>query len=235
MKKSGRSHWLILGLAVAVGACARTHPTTTVSTSAGEVGLMDGTDGMWMDGVGSYWMDTSGTLRRGGRMGSPIGLTAREVSIMTERNMLAHIRADDSLEVVMSRLGLNSATNSAVRDFAQDMISDHTAHSEKETKLAQQTGIAAVTWIPDTTDEVITQRMMTHLSRTTEGPSFDRQFMAAEVMMHEHMLHDLKLFQAQSTGHPLDFVDRAIPEVERHLKAAKLVQKSLGPIDKSKP
>src|SRR6185312_12833674 len=45
MRKSRRSHWLILGLAVAVGACARTHPSTVVSTSAGDVGLTDGADG----------------------------------------------------------------------------------------------------------------------------------------------------------------------------------------------
>jgi predicted outer membrane protein len=227
MKKSGRSHWLILGLAVAVGACARTHPNTAVNTSAGEVGLMDGTGGMWMDGVGSIWIDTTGMLRRGGRMGSPLGLSAGEVAMMNDRNMLAHIRADDSLEVVLGRLGMSSATNSAVRDFAQQMISDHMTHEQQETKLGAQTGIAAVTWRPDSTDQIVLTRVMTHLSRTPAGPNFDRQFMAAEVMMHEHTLHDLTLFQQATTGHPLDFVDHSMTTVKRHLKDAKMVLKSL--------
>jgi predicted outer membrane protein len=198
-----------------------------VSTSAGDVGLTDGADGMWMDGVGNIWMDTTGMLRRGGRMGSSLGLSASDVAMMNERNMLAHIRADDSLEVVLGRLGVASATNSAVRDFAQQMVGDHMTHEAQETKLAAQTGIAAVTWRPDTTDQMVLTRVMTHLSRSAAGPAFDRQYMAAQVMMHEHMLHDLALFQNQSTGHPLGFVDRTIVTTRRHLKDAKLVQEAI--------
>jgi predicted outer membrane protein len=129
---------------------------------------------------------------------------------------------------VLGRLGMASATNTAVRNFAQEMIGDHTTHEKQETKLAAQTGIAAVTWRPDTTDQVVMTRMMTHLSRMQAGPDFDRQFMAAEVMMHEHTVHDLSLFQQQTSGHPLQFVDNSMITVKRHLKEAKLVQKSIA-------
>jgi putative membrane protein len=235
MKMSGRSQWLLLGLAVAVGACARTQPTTTVSTAAGDVGLMDGTDGMWMDGVGGVWMDTAGVLRVGGRTGAYMGLRPAEVARMNNSNILAHVRTSDSLEVVLSRLGMTSASNTAVRNFAQDMIADHTDHMTKETKLAQQTGVAAVTFRPDTTDQLMATRVMNRLSRTAAGPNFDRQFMAAEVMMHRHMLHELSLMQAQVTTPAKEYVDAAAPVVERHLKAALLVQSSLGPVKRMKP
>jgi predicted outer membrane protein len=222
----------MIGLAVVVAGCARNHPTTTVNSASGEVGQMDGSDGVWVDAVGGIWMDPSGLVRMGGRDGLVMGLQPRDIGTINNENIVAHIRGGDSLEVVLSQLGLNSATNSTVRDFAQEMISDHTAHREKETKLSVQTGMPPVMAPGDTEDVDMTARIMSRLSNTPAGPAFDRQFMTAEVLMHRHMLRDLTTFQPYASGATQDFVTSTVSVVQRHLKEGENIQKSLGP-DKS--
>lgn len=227
MKINGRSHWLMAGLVVAVAACSHTKPDTTVSTASGEVGLVDADGGTWVDGVGGMWIDPMGVVRYGGRTGRELGLLASEVRLMNDEHIVGHIRAADSLEIVLSQLGMNGATNTAVRNFAQEMISEHQIHEAKETKLSAQTGVAAVTAIPDSADAMMAQDVMNRLSRTQAGPSFDRQFMSAEVMMHRHMLHDLQVMEPQATGATKTFLSESIPVVQRHLKEALDVQKSI--------
>jgi len=226
--------------AVLVTACNQPPATTTstptnasmgtsagsmTGTSAGELAL-NTPDGMWMDSVGGTWMDTTGAMWMGGRDGMPMGL--QSVDNMSDANVVAHLGAGDSLEVVFSQAGANSAQNSAVRAFAQRMVNEHSAHLQMGKQKAMQGGITPVPSPADTADAAMATQMMNRLSNQSGNAMYDRQFMRDEVMMHQHMLHDLQAAQPRTTGAARELVDQTIPVVTQHLKDAQALWKQVG-------
>jgi putative membrane protein len=220
-----------IGVVAAAVACATHSPATTVSrtttTSSGDVALND-PNGMWMDSAGGTWMDTSGAAWTGGRNGMRLGLQPSDVRAMTDANIVAHLAAGDSLEVALSQLGVQRAQSQAVRDFAQRMVTEHSAHLQMGRQTAAQGGITPTPAPTDTGDAAMASRMMSRLSSTPAGPTFDRQLMQAEVMMHTHMLHDLQMLQPQSTGTARQLVDQTIPIVQQHLADARALWQQVG-------
>jgi putative membrane protein len=223
--------WLAIGVAAVAVACASqpavTTTRTTTTTSSGDVAL-SAADGMWADSVGGTWIDTAGATRMGGRRGMAIGLTRADISTMNNANIVAHLNAGDSLEVALSQIGVSRAQDPAVRDFAQRMVTEHSAHLQMSNQLATQNGIAPIPSPADTADAMMATRMINRLSNAPAGPAFDRQLMRAEVVMHQHMLHELNLVRPQATGPALQLIDQTIPVVQQHLSAAQTIWRQVG-------
>jgi putative membrane protein len=218
---------------------------TTTTTSGGDVSMSGG--GLWNDGTrDGMWMDTTGSMRMGGRRGRMMGLQAADISRMNNQNIVAHLATSDSLEVALSQLAVSRAQNSAVRDFAQRMVTEHTAHMQMGKQLAQQNGITPMPLPGDTLDIAMASRMMSRLTNDmsgmagmsnssssssnggTMGNSSDRQIMMAEVAMHRHMLQELTMLQPQATGAARQLVDQTIPVVRQHLTDAQSVWRQVG-------
>jgi putative membrane protein len=220
------THYLAIGGAAVAIACASQPPvTTTTMTSSGDVAM---NAGMWMDDVGGTWMDANGAYRMGGATGTGLGLQAADVTSLNNANIVAHLAAGDSLEVALSQLGVSRAQNQAVRDFAQRMVNEHTAHMQMGMQMAQQGGITPMPSPLDTADARMAMRMTSRLQSMDAGAGFDRQFMRAEVMMHQHMLHELNLVRPQATGVALQLVDHTIPVVQQHLRDAQSLWQQVG-------
>jgi predicted outer membrane protein len=217
---------------------------TTTTTSGGDVSMGGG---LWNDGTSDgMWMDTTGSMRMGGRRGRMMGLQAADISRMNNQNIVAHLATGDSLEVALSQLGVSRAQNSAVRDFAQRMVTEHTAHMQMGNQLAQQNGITPMPMAGDTMDVAMASRMMAHLTNDmsgmsgmsnssssgsnggTMGNSSDRQLMMAEVAMHRHMLQELTMLQPQATGAARQLIEQTIPVVRQHLTDAQGIWRQVG-------
>ncbi|MDB4875017.1 MAG: hypothetical protein JWM41_1463 [Gemmatimonadetes bacterium] len=235
--KNGKIQWLAVGLTAAFAGCARNHPsptistatmtTTTTSTAAGDVGSMSDASGMWIDSVGGTWVDSSGIVRLGGPGGMTVGLRPVDVAQMTNSNIIAHLAIGDTLEVLLSRLGVDRAQNMAVREFAQRMVDAHSAHLHGIIQNAVQNGISPMLAPSDTADIATTRRAIDALTKAPAGPDFDRQLMRAEVAVHEHMLHDLNLMRSQAAGTAQQIVDQTIPVVQQHLSDARNILQQL--------
>jgi len=220
-------HCLIVATAAAAMACA-TQPqpvTTTTTTSSGDVALSPA--GMWMDSVGGTWMDASGAVYRG-RGGMMMGLGPNEIASMSNANIVAHLTMGDSLEIALSQAGAARAQNQAVRDFAQRMVTEHTQHMQMGQQMASQAGISPMPMPADTADAMMATRMMNRLSNVPAGAAYDRQLMRAEVMMHQHMLHELNAVRPQASGAAQQLVDQTIPVVQQHLTDAQAIWKQVG-------
>lgn len=234
MQHSGRSHWLAMGLAVAITACATTQPrsttttTTTTRTASGDVALLDESGGMWVDSTGGLWMDTTGTVWMGGSRGMRTGLLPADIASMNNQNIVAHLAAGDSLEIALSRAGAERAQNPAVRDFAQRMVTEHSAHLQAGLQMAAQAGITPAPAPADTADAAIGARIMSRLAAMPPGPDYDRQLMRAEVMMHRHMLNELTALQPQASGAARQLIDQTIPVVQQHLADARTILRQVG-------
>jgi putative membrane protein len=230
---------LSIAAAAAVTACvSRTGTTTSASgptpsatsgtvttTSGGEVTTEN--TGMWVDSANGWWMDTTGVMRRG-RGGAMMGLRAADFAAMSNRNIVAHLTTADSLEIALSQLGVSRAQSSAVRDFAQRMVTEHTAHTQKGRQLALQDNVTPLMAPNDTLDANLATRVMARLQSMPAGPDFDRRFMGAEVMMHRHLLHELTMLQPPATGAARTLVDETIPVVQQHLTAAETIWQQVG-------
>jgi predicted outer membrane protein len=225
-----------LGAAVAAMACAtqppattvsRTTTTTTTTTSSGDVAL-NAPNGMWMDSVGGTWMDSSGGMWAGGPTGPRLGLDAGALRTMTDANIVAHLAAGDSLEVTLSQLGADRAQNTAARDFASRMVTEHSAHMQMSRQMAVQGGITPAPSPADTADAAMASRAISRLASTPAGPAFDRQLIGAEVMMHQHLLRELETVQPQATGAARQLVDQTIPVVRQHLADARAIWRQVG-------
>jgi putative membrane protein len=232
---------LTIAVAVAVAACVNRSPTTTAATgpspssaggptttttSYGEV-TSDRGRGMWLDSANGWWMDGNGGMRMG-RNGAMMGLQPPDFAAMSNENIVAHLTAGDSLEVALSQLGVSRAQNTAVRDFAQRMVTEHTAHMQAGRQFATQNTLT-LTMVPnDTMDAAMTGRVISRLSSMPAGPDFDRQFIGAEVMMHRHMLHELTMMQGPANGGARQLVDQTIPVVQQHLSDAQSIWRQLG-------
>jgi putative membrane protein len=228
------THLFAIGAVVAAMACATQQPAvttttrTTTTTSSGDVALND-PGGMWMDSVGGTWMDTTGALwAGGGRTGRRTGLQMADLRSMTDANIVAHMTAGDSLEVALSQAGADRAQNQAVRDFARRMVTEHSAHLQSARQTAMQGGITAMASPADTADATLAARMMTRLANMPAGPDYDRRLMQAEVMMHQHMLHELEMVQPQAAGTARQLVDQTIPVVRQHLADAQTIWRQVG-------
>jgi putative membrane protein len=221
-----------IGAAAAAMACATQPPVTTTTrttttTSSGDVALND-PGGMWMDSAGGTWMDTTGALWAGGRTGTRLGFQAADVRTMTDANIVAHMTTGDSLEVALSQAGADRAQNQAVRDFARRMVTEHSAHLQSARQAAAQGGLTVTSSPADTADAAMATRTMTRLANMPAGADYDRRLMQAEVMMHQHMLHELQMVQPQSTGAARQLVDQTIPVVRQHLADARVIWRQVG-------
>jgi putative membrane protein len=225
------TRWLWIGAAAVAAACASRPAVTTASrtttTSGGEVALAE-PGGMWMDSVGGTWMDTTGAARMGGRRGRSVGLQPADVGMMSNANIVAHLAAGDSLEVALSQIGADRAQNSAVRDFARRMVTEHSAHMEMTRQLAAQGNITPVPSPADTADATMAARVINRLSSAPPGPAYDRQLMRAEVMMHQRMLHELTMLRPRASGAALQLIDQTLPVVRQHLADAQTLWRQMG-------
>jgi putative membrane protein len=121
------------------------------------------------------------------------------------------------VEVQLGQLAAKQGSSDAVRQFGQQMVTDHTATNEKLAQLASTKGVT----LPASLDSSA-QEKMTKLQALT-GPAFDQQYLKdAGVSEHEKTV---KLFQKQSTsGKDPDlsaFASATLPTLQTHLSMAR--------------
>jgi putative membrane protein len=120
----------------------------------------------------------------------------------------------DLAEIQMGKLAQEKGASEQVKQFGQRLESDHRAHLEKATPLAQSLGVT-----PPTEPNAHQKTTYDKLS-SLSGPQFDRQF--AKNMVKDHR-KDIKAFQREGrkAGPAADFAKQTLPTLEEHLKLAK--------------
>jgi putative membrane protein len=155
-----------------------------------------------------------------GATGADAALTdANIVALLDEANM-----ADSSAGAVASK----KATNKAVKDFANLMMSEHHALRKQGQQLAKQLN---VTPDPPATNPLapLVESGTTTLESTPKGPKFDRVYIEQEVAVHKAVLDLLDTAQEQAQNEQLKgLIDQAKPVIQKHLDQAEEIQGKLG-------
>ncbi|HEY4304528.1 MAG TPA: DUF4142 domain-containing protein [Gemmatimonadaceae bacterium] len=155
-------------------------------------------------------------------------LSSSEVTMlqrMTDPNILGHLAMGDSVEVVMAELAQTRTKNDDVLNFARDMKIDHATHLEAERSLAKTSGVGIHT--------LANELAVSHMGRMVDsvGPQiselrFDRNYVLAQVEMHQHMLGELQVLQDVAKNDMVrDHVKATIPVVQAHLDRARALAK----------
>ena len=137
---------------------------------------------------------------------------------MQDKDFFAQAAEGSLAEVALGNLALQKAQSEAVKQFAQQMVTDHTQANQELTQLATTKGIT----VPTALSEKM-QREVTELN-AEPAASFDREYMELMVKDHEQ---DVRMFQRQAErGTDADakaFAAKMLPTLQGHLTMARSI------------
>lgn len=142
----------------------------------------------------------------------------------TDANVVDVLTVANQGEVDYSQIGVDKATNPAVKQFAQQMVKDHGAMVDAVKGLATKLNLmpAANDKANDLKEE--NTKDINDLNAKT-GKDFDKEFMEEQVDMHQETLDLLNDLDGRTTNPDLKAaIAEAKPKVQAHLDQAKAVK-----------
>ncbi len=147
--------------------------------------------------------------------------TPGEVSNKT-RTFMEKAATSGKLEVRLGEIAQQKANSQEVKDFGQQMVTDHSQANEKLKSLAQQKGVT----LPDSLTAK-QQQQVDKLSKLS-GQEFDKEYM--DMMVKDHN-KDIKTFEKASQNVPdpavQDFASQTLPTLKDHLQEAKDINQQM--------
>lgn len=135
---------------------------------------------------------------------------------LTATEFVQRAAASDMFEIQTGNMALDKSTMEEVRDFAEQIIADHTASSQELMALAQQKNIATPTTLPQDKQATVTQ-----LNGKT-GVEFDKGFADVQedaheeaVALYQRAVADLEDVQLKT------FAQKILPKLQMHLEHAR--------------
>ncbi|HEY0062893.1 MAG TPA: DUF4142 domain-containing protein [Telluria sp.] len=139
-----------------------------------------------------------------------------------DKKVLMEMGMSNMAEIELARTAQSKSQNEQVKNFAQQMIDDHTRALNDVKQLAQAKGVTLPTEL-DRTHKAKADRMA-----GLSGEAFDRSYME-QAGVAEHKKTHTKLSQAQSRAKDPEvkaLAARILPVVDQHLNSAQQLHKS---------
>ncbi len=127
------------------------------------------------------------------------------------------------MEVSLGRIAQSRGSHSAVKDFGQRMVSDHSSLQQQLTTLASTNGVA---FSPALGEQQ--QQEINRLQRLS-GPEFDRAYVGLMVQSHRNAVTTFQ--NERSVAHSAEvrgFIDRNLVTLQNHLTLAQQVGSQVG-------
>jgi len=151
-----------------------------------------------------------------------------DVTVYTQKNLVDHLIVGDSIEVELAKLAAMRTQNTAVKDYATMLVTDHEGHLQALQKMAGEHDIGRQALASDTAGAAAI-RALTNLQSMAADSGFDRQFVRDQIEHHKQELIAVKMFGGAAKDDDLkDDLKRVTPLLERHLARARAVAAQLG-------
>lgn len=143
---------------------------------------------------------------------------------------IAHIATTaNTLDIEGGNLAKTKAQNAEVKQFANRMVTEHTASNQEATQLAQSLALTPA-------DNPNSQQMKSDHEtakatlQTATGADFDKAYIDHEVTMHQNVLNalDQQLIPSAQNAQLKALLEKARAMVSSHLEQAKTIQGKLG-------
>jgi putative membrane protein len=164
-------------------------------------------------------VDTTGTTATGTSTSTSGG-----VSTLTdeEKNFMTKAAQGGIAEVNGGSMAAQKGSSGDVKNFGNQMVSDHGKANDELKTLATNKGIS----LPADTDEQH-KKKADELSKKS-GAAFDKAYMKDMVEDHEHDVAEFKKAQSSAKDPDLKaWLDKTLPVIEGHLKMAQDINKKL--------
>ena len=143
----------------------------------------------------------------------------------TDANVVNALTAVNQGEIDYSQLGVDKATNPSVKQFAQQMVKDHTTMLDGVKNLTAKLAVtpAVNKKVDDLQKE--NQKDIADLNGKSVGKDFDHEFMEEQVDMHQEALDLLNDLDSKTTNADVKAaIAEAKPKVQAHLDQAKAIK-----------
>jgi len=144
---------------------------------------------------------------------------------------IAHIVVTaNQIDIDAGKLAKSRSKNKEVQEFAQRMITDHTAVNKQAGALAKKLGVKPE---DNATSRSLAQGgrdNLAHLRELKKGPEFDKAYVDHEVAYHQAVIDavDKTLIPSAKNAELKDLLVKTRPAFVAHLDHAKMLQAKLG-------
>jgi putative membrane protein len=147
----------------------------------------------------------------------------------TDPQIAGIVVAANQIDIDAGKLAKSQSKNKEVQDFAQQMITDHTAVNKQAGALVQKLGVK-----PEDSDT--SKSLKQAAAETTKklkglkGAEFDKAYVDNEVAFHQQVLDaiDKVLIPSAQNKELKDLITKVRPAIATHLDHAKHIQASVG-------
>lgn len=157
----------------------------------------------------------------GGNVGGDANAGGTEMNMKTE---FVREAADISMaEVQLANLAIQKASSQAVKDFAQQMLEDHSTANDQLKDLATGENITIPSAVSSDAQDNIDK--LNKLS----GTEFDKEYMDQMVKDHEKSVSDFEEASQNVSDPELKaWVDQTLPKLRNHLDMAQSIQRRIN-------
>jgi putative membrane protein len=154
--------------------------------------------------------------------------SAGDVATLSQKNVVDHMIVGDSIEVEEAQLAMTRSQNSAVKDFANMLVTDHKSHLDNLRKLAGKSDIGREANSADSS-AASAARAFGQLQSMPADSGFDKAFVNAQIQNHQQEIAALKSLRAAAKDDDLQKdIDATLPILDRHLARAQALAAQLG-------
>ncbi|HEY4131018.1 MAG TPA: DUF4142 domain-containing protein [Gemmatimonadaceae bacterium] len=159
------------------------------------------------------------------------GLSTAETDMlerMSDANILSRLCSSDSLEIEMAKTARDRSTSVGVRDYARQLIGDHSVSWRHDRMIAMRPGLS-IQMMPGDTSSLMGFRLLDSLRTMVPANEFDRRFLMSQIDMHGHLLAQLQTLRRVAHDKALrDHIDALLPIVQQHLARAQGLARDAG-------
>jgi putative membrane protein len=153
----------------------------------------------------------------------PTASTATQSDVNADMTFIRHAGSSNLMEIRLGQVAQSRASNSAVKQFGQRMIDDHTRLQNQLTAVVSSTGVSFVPAM-----DASHQQLASRIERLS-GAEFDRTYMQAMIQGHQD---DINQFQTQSQSarstQVRNLASGSLPLLQQHLSLAIQVGSQVG-------
>jgi putative membrane protein len=156
-----------------------------------------------------------------------------DVATFTQKHLVNHLIVGDSIEMEMAQLAATRTQNAAVKDFANQLVTDQTARLAQLNKLAANGDIGREANPSDTTGAHLAGQLAS-LKSMAQDSGFDLAFTQDQIELHQTAIDGLKALRPAATSADVrNDIDATLPVLEKHLAAAQQLAARLSKADSS--
>jgi len=157
-------------------------------------------------------------------------VTTAHAQAPSDPQIVGIVQAANRIDINTSTIALSKTTNSQVKEFANQMVTDHTTLEKAVSDLAKKEHITPET--SATSNQLNRQATAEDKKlRSLSGAAFDREYISHEVAFHQAVIQAATttlIPNAKNAELKSALQNTAAPLLQGHLQHAQQVEKSLG-------